>query len=108
VGVIVGFFVKSDDAVLHSLLDPWSMVDVVLIVVLAAFIFRKSRVASTLMFVYFVASKLLQLAEGAGASAGMIVAVFFALYFFTAMRATYLWHSKYRHEPVPDTAVRET
>ena len=67
--------VQSDDAVLHSLLDPWSMVDVVLIVVLAAFIFRKSRVASTLMFVYFVASKLLQLAEGAGASAGMIVAV---------------------------------
>jgi hypothetical protein len=98
---IAGFFVQSDDARLSGFLDPWLLADVVLIVIVAVFIFRRSRVASTLMFVYFVGSKILQVMDGAGASAGMIVAVFFALYFFTAMRGTYLWHSKYRHEAAP-------
>jgi hypothetical protein len=102
---IAGFFVKSDDARLSGFLDPWLLADVVLIVIVAVFIFRKSRVAATLMFVYFVGSKILQIMDGAGASAGMIVAVFFALYFFTAMRATYLWHSKYRHEAAPEAAT---
>ena len=102
---IAGFFVKPDEGDrLSSFLDPWLLVDVALIVVLAVFIFRKSRVASTLMFVYFVGSKILQIVDGSGASAGMIVAVFFALYFFTAMRGTYLWHSKYRHEAAPQPA----
>lgn len=103
---IAGFFVRPEDEKLKSLLDPWSLVDVALIVTLAIFIFRKSRVASTVMFVYFVASKILQLMEGF--SAGMIVAVFFALYFFTAMRGTYLWHSKYGHDEVPGTVSDKT
>jgi hypothetical protein len=30
--------------------------------------------------------------------------VFFVLYFVTAMRGTYLWHSKYGHEAAPEVA----
>jgi hypothetical protein len=101
---LAGLFVQSDDAALNSLLDPWALVDVVFIAVLALFIFRKSRVATTVMFVYFVASKILQVVEGSAASAGLIVAVFFALYFFTAMRGAFLWHSRYRHEAAPHAA----
>lgn len=101
---IAGFFVREPDEKLAAITDPWMLVDVVLILVVATFIFRKSRIAATFMFVYFVGSKILQLIESPSASAGMIVAVFFALYFFTAMRGTYLWHSKYRHEAMPEAA----
>ena len=100
---IAGFFVNTSDERLSSMLDPWSLVDVVLILVLAVFIFRKSRVASTLMLAYYIASKILQVMDGGG-TAGLFVAVFFVLYFVTAMRGTYLWHSKYRHEAVPEVA----
>jgi ABC-type dipeptide/oligopeptide/nickel transport system permease subunit len=97
IGAIAGFFVETSDERLRSALDPWALLDVALIVVLAVFIFRKSRVASTLMLVYYVVSKILQVMDGGG-SAGLFVAVFFVLWFVTAMRGTYLWHSKYRHE----------
>ena len=98
IAAIAGFFVDtSDDERLKSALDPWALLDVVLIVVLAVFIFRKSRVASTLMLIYYIASKILQVMDGAR-TAGLLVAVFLVLYFVTAMRGTYLWHSKYRHE----------
>jgi hypothetical protein len=101
---IIGFFVHtSEDDPLSGFLDPWSLLDVALIVVLAVFIFRKSRVASTLMLIYYVASKILQVMDGGG-TAGLIVAVFFVLYFVTAMRGTYLWHAKYRHEAAPEVA----
>ena len=53
----VGFFAESDDEVLNYFLDPWLMVDVVLMAIMAFFIYKKSRTAATLMFVYFVLSK---------------------------------------------------
>ena len=39
------------------------LVDVVLLVVLAIFVFRKSRVASTILVLYFIANKLLMWME---------------------------------------------
>jgi hypothetical protein len=97
IAAIAGFFVDTSNERLSSALDPWALVDVVLILVLAVFIFRKSRVASTLMLAYYVVSKLLQVMDGS-VGFGLVVAVFFVLWFVTAMRGTYLWHSKYRHE----------
>lgn len=97
IGAIAGFFVETSNERLSSALDPWALLDVALIVVLAVFIFRKSRVAATLMLAYYVVSKILQVMDGGG-SAGLFIAMFFVLWFVTAMRGTYLWHSKYRHE----------
>lgn len=98
---VLGFFTQSSNADLNYLLDPWILLDVGLIVVLAIFIFRKSRVASTLLLVYFVASKLIMWID-LGAPKGFLVAMIFLLYYFTAMRGTYLWNSTYR-----DVAVQE-
>jgi hypothetical protein len=92
---IAGFFTSSDDQELKYVLDPWILVDVVLIVVLGIFVFRKSRVASTLLFIYYTAGKCFQWYE-LGKPSGLLMAMIFVLYYFTAMRGTYLWHSKYR------------
>jgi ABC-type dipeptide/oligopeptide/nickel transport system permease subunit len=105
IGAIAGFFVEATDERLRTAMDPWSLLDVALILVLAVFIFRKSRVASTFMLVYYIASKILQVRDGGG-TAGLFIAVFFVLWFVTAMRGTYLWHSKYRHEAAaPESAT---
>ena len=55
----IGLFYQPTDAVQATVLfDPWMFVDVGLILLLAFFIFRKSRVAATILVGYFVATKL--------------------------------------------------
>jgi len=92
---IAGFFTSSDNKNLNYFLDPWILVDVTLIVVLGIFVFRKSRIASTLLVIYFVCAKALICYE-LGKPPGILSIIFF-LYYITAMRGTYLWHSKYRN-----------
>jgi hypothetical protein len=100
---IAAFFTNSSNKDLNYFLDPWLLVDVVLIVVLGIFIFRKSRTAATLMVIYFVGSKLLMWAE-MGEPKGLPMAIIFLFFYVTAMRGTYIWHSKYRDVPVKTTA----
>src|SRR5258708_6469448 len=90
-----GFFTSSPDKGLNYLLDPSVLLDAALIVVLGIFIFRKSRIAATLMVVYFAGSKLLMWAE-TGEPKGLFVTLVFLLLYVNAMRATYIWHSRYR------------
>ncbi len=99
---VAAFFTSSSDKSLNYLLDPWLLVDVVLIVVLGIFIFRKSRVAATLMVIYFVGSKLLMWAE-MGEPKGLLVTMLFLFFYVTAMRGTYIWHSRYRGATVPES-----
>ncbi|WP_457356369.1 hypothetical protein [Roseateles sp. P5_D6] len=99
---IAGFLTTSENKDLAYLLDPVMLVDAVLLVVLAIFVFRKSRVASTLLFIYFVISKLTMWYE-MGKASGVPLTIVFFLFYLTAMRATYAWHSRYRDadEEVP-------
>ena len=92
-----GLFMRPDDETLAYVMDPFSLADVVLMVVLAFFVFRRSRVASTLLFVYFLASKLLIWAETGMMTGFVVTLLFFALY-GNAMRGTYLWHARYRED----------
>ena len=92
---IAGFFTSSTDKDLNYLLDPWILVDFILIVVLGIFVFHKSRIASTLLVIYFVGAKLFMWFE-LGTPKGLFMAIIFFLYYVTAMRGTYIWHSKYR------------
>lgn len=92
---LAGLFINTSDANLAYLMDPGLMLDVVLIVVMGIFVFRKSRTASTLLVLYFVASKILLWSE-LGRLQGLWMSILFFLYFLTAMRATYIWHSSYR------------
>ena len=95
---VMGIFTQTSDKNLNYFLDPWILVDVVLIVILAIFIFRKSRIATTLLMIHFAASKAIMWIE-LGQPKGGFVSIIFFLYYFTAMRGTYLWHSKYRDMP---------
>jgi len=93
----VGLFKRSSDAKLDYFLDPWLFVDVGLLLVLAFFVHRKSRVASTILVIYFLAGRILLISElGAAASSGTLMAIVFFLFYVTAMRGTYIWHRSYR------------
>lgn len=91
---IAGLFTNSDNAEIKYYLDPWILVDGLLIVVLGFFIFRKSRIAATLMVIYFAGSKIISWYE-LGKPTGLLMSIIFFAYYFTAMRGTYIWHSTY-------------
>jgi len=107
---VIGLYTSSPDKYLAVFLDPWALVDVGFIVVLGIFIFKKSRVASTLMVLYFIASKTILWIE-IGAAKGLPFAVIFFLFYFTAMRGSFLWHSTYKNAPpstVPHSPLQPT
>lgn len=92
---IAGFFTSSTNATLNYLLDPWILLDVALLVVLGVFVWRKSRVAATLLLVYFIASKLMMWAE-LGKAQGVFMTIIFLYFYANAMRGTFKWHANYR------------
>ncbi len=94
----IGLFTTSDDPSMRMYLNPWLFVDVAILLVLAFFIFRKSRTAATLTFVYFVYSKASTWYE-AGTPKGLLLAIVFFLFYFTAMRASFVWHRRYKTSP---------
>lgn len=93
----LGFFTQSDNESINYFLDPWMMVDVVLIAILAFFIYKKSRTAATFMFIYFVLSKVMQWVD-LGNVQGLPLALVFMYFYFNAARGTFLWHSKYKNQ----------
>ena len=94
---LLGFVVPTDDPELSALFDPWMLVDVVCTIVLALFILKKSRIAATLMLIYFVAGKIALWIE-IGKPQGLPLAVLFAAFLAAAARTTFLWHSRYKRE----------
>ena len=92
---VASFLTTSENKDVAYMLDPTMLVDAALLVVLAIFVFRKSRIASTLLFIYFVISKMTMWYE-TGKLSGVLLTIVFFLFYLTAMRATYAWHSRYR------------
>lgn len=86
---IAWFFLKSGDRQLDYLLDPWLLLDVWLILVMAVFTFRKCRVASPALVVDFIASKI-TLRIDFGAPKGVIVSIIFLAFYVSAVRGSYL------------------
>ena len=76
---------------LSRIVDINSSVDVVLIFGFAFGIYKKSRVAATLMFVYFCLSKI-YIIYLTGEANGFVVAMLFLYFYFKAMIATYKYH----------------
>ena len=66
------------------------LIDLALIAVLAFFIWRKSRTAATLMFLYFLASKIIQIA--AGDYRGIFMGAVFLFFYGRAVWGTFTWH----------------
>ena len=95
----IGFFTQADNEALNYYLEPWLMVDVALMAIMAFFIYKKSRTAATLMFFYFLTSKLIEWYE-IGNAQGLPLALMFMYFYFNAMRGTFVWHSKYKYQDV--------
>lgn len=99
-----GVFVKQTGTAADYMLDPWSLIDGVLILVLAIFVFRKSRVASTLLLIYFAISKVIMWME-MGRAPGLFMTLVFVYFYANAMRGTYKWHSLFKSQPASEPAA---
>lgn len=80
----------------HSLFNAWNLVDVALIAGLGYGIYRKSRTAATLMFAYFLLSKILVIVE-TGKPNGLVLGIIFLIFYFRAMTATFRYHAFIQH-----------
>ncbi|WP_410210889.1 hypothetical protein [Aquirhabdus sp.] len=99
----VGLFTSSTDPSTHYYLDPSLFIDAVLVLIMAFFIFKKSRVASTLLVIYFVLSKILIWQE-LGKIDGLPLTLVFLFFYINAMRGTYLWHARYKNSLTKEPA----
>lgn len=71
--------------------DPWLLVDVILIFILAYGLYKRSRVAAVLMLVYFIAAKAVH-AIDTGSVSGLIFAFIFVYLFARAVFGTFSYH----------------
>ncbi len=74
-----------------GMFNAWNLLDVVLIFFLAFWIHKRSRVAATTMFCYFLVSKIIVIVETGQASGGLI-ALIFLYFYFQAMVGTFQYH----------------
>lgn len=93
--IVIGLITASEDETFIYLSDPWSLFDVVFFIALAFFVRKKSRAAATTLFIFFVIGKLLAWYT-LGTVQGLPVTLIFAYVHFNAMRATFVWHSKFK------------
>ena len=94
---LMGIFTQPSSQREAYYLDPFLIVDAILVLILAIFLFRKSRIASTLLVAYFFLAKAITWIDvGVPRGAGMFIAVLLFAYFINAMRGTYIWNSKYK------------
>ncbi len=91
---IVAIIAVSTDAMddVGDVFDAWLFVDVVLIFGLAFGIMMKSRTAATIMFLYFLASKIYMVSM-TGQARGVIISLIFLYFYFQAMVGTYQYHA---------------
>jgi hypothetical protein len=89
-----GFFTSSENKALNYLLDPWILLDAALMVLIGIFVLRKSRVAATLIVIYFIAAKVMMWIELQSAP-GLPISLVVLYFYVTAMRATFKWHAQY-------------
>ena len=92
---IAGFLIETPHSALRPFLDPWNLVDAGLVLLLAALVLRKSRVASALLVVHFVIAKVVMWKE-MGRPRAVVLTLVILLLYVTALRGTMLWHAKYR------------
>jgi hypothetical protein len=88
----------------------WNLVDVALIAGLAFGIYKRGRTAATLMFAYFVLSKILVVVQ-TGMPSGLVLGLVFAIFYFRAMTATFRYHRFLRewkrNPPAPRRSLSE-
>jgi hypothetical protein len=71
--------------------SAWELIDVALIFGLAFGIYKKSRACAVIMFVYFIASKILIMMQ-TGRPTGVPLALVFGYYFWQGIAGTFAYH----------------
>ena len=71
--------------------SAWQMMDVALVLGLAFGIYKKSRTCAVLTFVYFIASKIMLMAES-GAPNGIFLAIVFGYLYWQGVSGTFSYH----------------
>lgn len=95
---IVLFAIYSDaEGKLAFFNDPSIIIDVVLILAFAFGIYKKSRAASMLMFLYFITAKI-QIAIEAPAYSGFGIALLFLYYYGKAIQGSFVYHKLEKEE----------
>lgn len=77
--------------------SPWLFVDVLIVIVLAVGLYRRSRTAAVLLLVFYIASKII-LAIETDAFGGLFIAALFVFFFTRAAQATFALHRIRREE----------
>lgn len=93
--IAIGVLAESEDPRAQMLCDPLNLIDVMLVFILAVLVLMKSRVAASLLLLYYVASKTLifiELEQIPG-----VLSLLLLLLYVASMRATFVWHSRYRN-----------
>ena len=99
--VVIAIAISTDtEGKLAIFNDPANFIDVVLILICAAGMYKKSRVASVLIFVYFTASKIIIAIETQTYS-GFGISIIFLYFYGKAIQGSFLYH-KFEKEENPD------
>jgi hypothetical protein len=104
---ILGIYNTFEQKYLEGFNDPLVFFDIALLALLTLYIYKKSRVAITLMFIYYLWAKL-SLWFVDLEPKGLIVGCILIFVFFNATRATFVWHSKYKNKIDSSLVVNET
>lgn len=77
--------------------DPFNLIDVLLIFFLAFGIYRKSRTAAVLLFIYFMFAKIF-IALSVGRMQGLLVSLIFLYFYARAIQGTFVFHRLEKQE----------
>jgi hypothetical protein len=88
---VIGFANTSD-----AFFNPYLLADAALILTLAFFIYKKSRIAACILVVYFACSKFMQYTSSPVNFGSVMISMLFLLAYVNAARGTLIWHKTYK------------
>ena len=91
-GTLTLAFVVFAKGSMENIFNLWALIDVGLIYGLAFGIYKKSRTCATIMFIYFLLSKIWIISQ-TGKPSGIIISILFLVLYFQAMTATFQYHN---------------
>jgi hypothetical protein len=84
---------------LDGLISPWMFLDAILIYVLAIGLYKKSRICTTSILLYWIAVKMLAFIQN-GTVGSVPVALLFTYFFFMGVVGTFYYHKLPKSKPV--------
>lgn len=88
---LFAMFTNNDEGILADYNDPWIIVDIIIVFLLAFFIWKKSRVAAVLMLIYYFVVRVFALFE-TGQFQGIFISVLILYFLGKAVWGSFVWH----------------